>query len=572
MPQPDIRDITSDKAKELRDRAYMQSVQSVIRSAGDEFKDDVEFRMERFRRIIRDGVADEIQSVLSEAKREIDQHRKLRRLSKQCAEIALEFDTLANSFQQKKALLEKMERVIETIRIEEINTGKNPECSAKINKAVQNADNLKSDILKTTERLLDLREKTERQVHKDRQSEQKVLHTFQHCLSHLSQLDRGKLDVTTRQKLEELNIEDRIKFLSQLIDQLSQNVPAIRSHEIERLLEETKSLIIKKNYSDALQNLDQLFKFDKKNLLGHRLRAEIFQKMNNSFAYLCELRMICEIDDAEGNDFYVLAEVQINNGKLEDAFALLENAVKREPFPKFLERLGDISCQLGHWYRAVQVYQQILRKNRAQIRVKHKLGNALFEDHREEEAFTILREAISQRDDYANSRVSVGRKFRQLRASFIAEQSFSRAVELDANNINALYWRGMLAYDRGEFEKALQNAIKVDQMDPERPRNKVLLAKCYAALGRYNDAVTSLHHTVSRITPPPPVDTLLCYSEICRMAGMAEKALLIIEPFHKRFPYQPQIRAEYGLLLVMAGKLKEAAQYLGPSAMPPPKA
>ena len=282
--------------------------------------------------------------------------------------------------------------------------------------------------------------------------------------------------------------------------------------------------------------------------------------------------MICEIDDSEGKDFYALAEVQIAAGKYEDAFALLESAVRKEPFPKFLERLGDISCQLGHWYRAVQVYQQILRKNRAQVRVKHKLGNALFEDHREEEAFTILREAISQRDDFANSRVCVGRKFRQLKATFLAEQCFSKAVELDSNNINANYWWGMLAYDRGEFEKALNHAIKVDQMDPDRPRNKILLAKCYAAMGRYDEAIASMQHTVSRITPPPPVDTLLCYSEICRTAGKTDKALLIIEPFHKRFQYQPQIRAEYGLILVMAGRFREAAQLMAPSSMPPPKA
>ena len=241
--QQDIRDITNDKAKELRDRAYIQSVQSVIRNASDEFKDDIDSRLDRFRRIIRDGVADEIQSVLFESKREIDQQRKLRRLSKINTEMAFEFDTLANTFLQKKVLLEKVEAMIEVIRQEETKAGNSPVFNAKIDHAIQNAEKVKNDILKTTERLLDLREKIERQVSKDRHSEQKVLNTFQHCLTHLSQLDRGKLDVTTRQKLEELNIEDRIKFLSQLIDQLSQNVPAIRNNETERLLEETKALL-----------------------------------------------------------------------------------------------------------------------------------------------------------------------------------------------------------------------------------------------------------------------------------------------------------------------------------------
>jgi tetratricopeptide (TPR) repeat protein len=557
----------NQKTKELHDRARTQSAKSQIRTINNEFKEDLDHRMERFRRIIRDGVAEDIRNLLIDTKRELDQHRKLRRYSKGSTELAHEFNLLVTAYFQKHDLLKKIETIIESLRMEIIQSGNNPAIQSKIKQPVQNAEKLKNDLLKTTQRLLDLREKIEFQVQKDKHTEENLLNTLKQCLQYLSSTERGKIEVTALQKIERLNIEDRIRFLSQLIEQLAQSVPGIRRNECERIFDLAKTKFRQKNYAEALLTLDQLFKFDKQHLLGHRLRAEIYKTMGNQFAYTCELRMITEMETAEGHDFFALAELMQSQGKNDDAYTLMEKCVAKEPSRKYMERLGDICIQAGHNYRAIPIFQEILAKNPNLVRAKHKLGNALYGDKHEDEGFNILREAIEQRDDNALSRVCVGRTFRHRKATFLADKCFARAVELNPDNSEAHYWWGMMIYDRGDFTKAAEHAKKVMKLEPNRPRNIVLFAKCLAASGKFQDSIEILLPMVSHTSPPPPVDMLLCFSEICRNANQIETAMNVIEPFHKKFPHQPQVKSEYSLLLVQSGRLAEAALLMRPSGI-----
>lgn len=572
MAPPSTKDIrleTEAKAKAIREQAQKQAASHALRLCNEECKDDVADRLERFRLSMREGTDEEKKNALLEANREIEQHRKLLRINKSCMEWVNQFTQIASFFNQMTELAEKLDTFLFRIRHEIKQSGETPTLQAKQKAAQFNLEKSQKDRRNAEDRILELREKIEYQIQKDRQSEQKLLDTLKRSLQYVSKAERGKLEVLTRQKIEGVPVEERIRFLSKFIEHLAHNVPVIRHNETDRLLGEARDLTRQKNYTEAILTLDQLFKFDRKHLAAHRLRAEIYQKMGNPFAFLCELRMICEIENAEGRDFFCLAEVLIQQGKREDAYKLLETAVQKEQNARYLETLGDIAGELGYWYRAVQAYQQVLGQVPSLVRLKHKLGIALFQDKREDEAFNLLREAIAHRDDNADSRVCVGRKFRQLKATFLAEQCFARAVELDPNHTEAHYWWGMMQYDRGQFEAARIHAQTVITADATRPRNLLLLAKCHAALGNGEEALKLLYPIVTRKSPPPPVDLVLCYSEICRNASKTEQALALIEVIHQRFPYQPQIKAEYAMLLVHAGQLDKAQQYMAPSLPTP---
>ena len=104
----------------------------------------------------------------------------------------------------------------------------------------------------------------------------------------------------------------------------------------------------------------------------------------------------------------------------------------------------------------------------------------------------------------------------------------------------------------------------LDHLDGKRNRHLLLLARCYGACGQFPEAVDALKPLLN--VSVPAVDVLLVYSEMCRKGGMAEQAVEVIKAFLIRFSRQPQIRAEYGLLLVETGQLEEAQTYLQPFA------
>lgn len=551
----------SEQVERLKKNAYIKSITKELRSQREESIDNVSAKLERFTRLIRDGVALEIRNAILESRRELDQHQKMGRFTKISQKFADDFRKLADGFLQRKLLLEKLENSIEEIR-SKLSGQSTPTLELKLKHAIENANKVKEECITISERMISVYEQIEQQVRADQAQEQKLRKTLDQCLEHLSNQERGKLLVSINQKTEKMTIEMRITFYSQMIQQFAQKIPAIREEEVVRLFELAQQNHSQNNPKEALNLLDQVFKFDKQYLPGHRLRAVIYKEIGNKVAFMCELRMIVKIDFAEARDFYTMGEVLSESGQVEEAFEYFEEAVKRSPTIKHLEHLGDVCCQLRRWYRAIQVYQQILNDSPSLGRVMHKNGRALLENNREEEAFSLLRQAVQIKDDSADSRVCLGRIFRKRSAFQDALESFQRAVELDEKNVEAYYWWGAMMLDRGELDDALRFAQKSVDLDKDRTRNRLLLAKVLGAVARYQEAIDTLEPCLSAATPS--VDVLLTYSEMCRNSNQVSRGLEVIGGFLKRFPRQPQIRAEYGVLLVQAGRLDESREYIQP--------
>ncbi len=536
-----------------------------------EVTNDDENQDERFSRIIRDGTALDIRNTLLEVRRDINNNARMGRFTKNSLQLTKEFNELATAFLEKKLSLEKVENSIETLRSSVGDDDLNPAIQAALDQAIEKACELKNQCTSIPMRIIQLRERIDQQVETDKTTEKGLQETLERCLKYLPKLERGKVASTASHQTANMNIEQRLTFLARLIEQLAEKVPSIREVEISRLIEDARKKFSFHDHQAALECLKQVFQFDRKNVPAHRIRADIYKEMGNQVAYLCELRMIIKIDTAEGFDFSRLANEILNaNGKKDEACQLMEKAVEKNPSPDYLEQLGDLSSQLKIWFRAIHVFQQYLKKSPKQPRIMHKLGRALLENKQEDEAFETLRTAIELQDDNSHSRVCTGRIFRKQVSPVQAEESFARAVELDEENADAYYWWGLMQFDRGDFSKALKNAKQSVKFDSSRARNRLLFARSCLAAGVPSHAAKALEPSLSGSTPA--VDVLLTYSEACRTDGNLKKVLDTVGAFVKRFPHQPQLRAEYGLLLLEDGRPSEATAYFQPASFKMKKA
>ncbi len=554
------RSIRIQQTHAIREEMRVLKVKSALQAKKENEEETNPYS--EFARIIRDGVAEEVRNLMLTVKRELDQHRKAGRFSKNVEKMRQQFIHHLERFTEKKEVLEKLERAIDILRNQEEDDNRSNH--NKLYQAIEKARKIRDELVESAETLLKSRERIDRQMKEDRRVEKGLHDALQRCLNHLSQTERGKMEVKIR-KLQTYPIDARQKALSSLIEQLAEKVPAIRIEEIQRLYEKAKEEFNKKNFHETLQILNQLFKFDRKHLLAHRLRVRVFQLLNNKIASICELKVIVEFEDAEGYDFYTLAEALSADGHTDEAYFYYEKAALLQPEPQYLERFADLASVNGHWYRAIEAYKKMLAQNRHYFPALHKLGRAYFEYKKEEEAYQTLKQAIETEDSRSLSQLIMGQLLRRRCAPQEALNSFKRAVELDAHNAEAYYWLGLQYYDAGEFSEALIHAMEAVSREPDRVRNTLLLARCYEALGKFEDANEVLEPIVLRENPP--VDALLHYSEIARKGGFISNAREMMEHLFERYSHLPMVRTEYGLLLLASGEFQRASQYLHPDAI-----
>ncbi len=343
---------------------------------------------------------------------------------------------------------------------------------------------------------------------------------------------------------------------------MARSVPAIRKEEVSRLYDQARGCYEKKRYEHAVQYLEKLFKFDRKHLPAHRLRANIYKQQNNQIAYSCELRMAAEIEDAEAVDFFTLADHLEKNGQNEEALKYYDKAIQCDPKPLYLERAGDCACKLQNWSLAAKRYQRIIGEDSAEADVFHKLGYALFQENKLDESFSVLRQAVHLQNGNIQTDVLLGRLYRRKKIYSQAAKYFEHAIQSDPQNAPAYYWWASLLYEQGEFQAAAETIKKASQLEPDNINYCLLHSRCLWAAGHHTEGIEVLSPLIN--LENPSADVLLTYSGLCRDAGKAEEAIPVIESTLKRFPWQPQLKAEYGFLLMETGRIKQAMDYFNP--------
>lgn len=173
-----------------------------------------------------------------------------------------------------------------------------------------------------------------------------------------------------------------------------------------------------------------------------------------------------------------------------------------------------------------------------------------------------MRSAIQLSDDDPHSHVVLGRIYRSRKLADQAEEAFRKAISIDDSCHEAGYWLAAALFDRGEYAEAETVIQPVFEADPKRPRNRILLARCRAETGSVTDGIELLEETLAQ--DQVPMDVLMAYSDLCRRDGAIDKAIAAVEPVQKRYPRHPHLRNEYGMLLLAAGRFKEAGDFINP--------
>jgi len=219
------------------------------------------------------------------------------------------------------------------------------------------------------------------------------------------------------------------------------------------------------------------------------------------------------------------SEAAYAQGRLDQAVAILEaRLADPEPDDNLVPvhgTLGDLYLEMANPEKALEHYDWIAAEHPRYARAHYKRGLALEQLARFLEAIDAYALAGEQHYDEAEIRGRIGFDYALLanlpetsaadrrRYAELARRSLTRAVQLDPRNHSALGNLADIHFNLGEFQLALDDYERMDEMEPSRPMTLARIGNTQLQLKRYESALETLRRAagiLAESTPRTPAD------------------------------------------------------------------
>lgn len=270
------------------------------------------------------------------------------------------------------------------------------------------------------------------------------------------------------------------------------------------------------------------------------------------------------------------AELSLLAGQPMRAVAALARTLRRGPAnPELAELLGELAFARDDIAAAEGFFRLAVEWNPDAAEARIFLGTILADTGREREARAELERAVAQSPDAFLPHFSLGAlhaaagrraaAVRHLRRALACEEvphayvllglvelesghpaaaakALERAVELDGEFEDAIYYLGLAYLDRGWKRRALECFERLLRLDPQRLQ--------------YQEAVWLVEAGADGTAPPPEVEALLAEAERFPARVGASGALEAMERAAERSDH-PSVLASLALLSAVAGRFRQ---------------
>ena len=194
-------------------------------------------------------------------------------------------------------------------------------------------------------------------------------------------------------------------------------------------------------------------------------------------------QMARQYSGASGKAMFAGALVSLYGGKTEEALQSFEAALRADPANQQLASYKARALRdLGRREEEQAVYRGILRSRPNYWPAYNELGWALSREHRYQEAATVFGEATAVAPRVALPYANLGSMYMLLGHKSEAAEAFEHAIERAPNYV-AYANLGSLAFETGDFRKALSYYEKARDLKPRDDVTWRNIGDCYTVLG-----------------------------------------------------------------------------------------
>ncbi|MCB2184570.1 MAG: tetratricopeptide repeat protein [Desulfobulbaceae bacterium] len=261
----------------------------------------------------------------------------------------------------------------------------------------------------------------------------------------------------------------------------------------------------------------------------------------------------------------VLGDFYVSRDRKEDALAEYEKIVTQAPEnPLGYKRIGNLHWKNGEKKEAVAILEKGYEANVSSLDLAGSLVQAYLLGDQPGKAIALCEERLARNSKDAFAYNMMGTIYLKQKNFEAAEQSFSKAIELQPewltphNSLAALY------VIKGEPAEAVKKFEKAIEVNPQRGETYISLAMLHEKMGEYDKAIAVYETMLARDAKFWPAANNLAFllAEYKASPENLERALSLVQQAQKVKPNQPEILDTLGWIYLKKGNMQSAIDIL----------
>src|SRR5438067_3191232 len=284
------------------------------------------------------------------------------------------------------------------------------------------------------------------------------------------------------------------------------------------------------------------------------------------------LRGILKTDPDNEQAVEQLTQLLMDEGKSEEAVALLEGITVHSPTPVLLDLLGDAYTQTHDLAKAEAAYRKAMELDPSEPSHQRGLGQTLLAEEKYSEALKVYQKLSDVMPDDSDVYLRIAQIYRELHQLDKAEENLVKARQYAPGSLEVMYNEAMLYQAQGRYEDAirvLSDAVTgIKGQSPAVPSRRRSLAILYQQLGQlYRDtqnyqAAIYTFEELGHLGEEEDRRARTMIMDTYRAAKDLPKALQTGKEALAKYPADPSIRTSHALLLGENGQTDDAVKML----------
>ena len=557
----------------VRRNALLKSLRRSAHRSGKAELDKEAVRKKRVR-IIRDGVAADVESEARQIRRELQTLKRKNDLSVAAENLASSFDASLKIYLEKKKLLERIEKTLDS-RLDEStaqpsDAKKTPDhkqgeagSDPSLEKIVKLAAMLRNDVIRLMEDLVSNFERLDDQLQSNIREEE-IYRTFFHvCLVSLDETTRDAVTARSCAMCRNASIDKRSATYRTLVEGLARTYPSVARH-VHRVARRRARDYLKQNRAnEAVGELFSAIHLWREDPETYRMLIKALSSRGDkegAFTAQRELLRLCP-DDLQLRK-RVATEWDLR-GKKKEAISEYEELISRYPEDlKVRRELGRLLFETNAHKRIPDVLAEYIRAYPNDAECRLWIGTSLVRTENWQAAIPHLKLALDLGTDKWKPSLLLAIAYRKLELFDEALQVVEACTHLSSCSEQAHMLLGDILQERGKFGEAEATYRKALEFRGSSLALLLALGHVQESQGKIREAVSTFKEACQM--DPTSDEAFLEMGKALRRQGTFEEAEAALKKAIELNSDSMVVRQELSLLYVEFGKLKMATAVLRP--------
>jgi len=322
----------------------------------------------------------------------------------------------------------------------------------------------------------------------------------------------------------------------------------------------------------AIDQYKEIYRLEPSDTESALWLARLYRLRNEHDQAETVLRGILKEDPENEPAVEQLTQLLLDQGKSDEAVALLVEMTNRTPSAPLLDLLGDAYTQTKDLPKAEQAYRKAVDLDPSELSHQRGLGQTLMAEEKFSDALTVYQKLADLMPDDADVYLRIAQIYRELHQLDRAEESLLKARQYAPGSLEVMYNEAMLYQAQGRYDDAirvLSDAISgVKGQSAVLPSRRRSLAILYQELGQlYKErqnfqAAIFTFNELGHLGDEEDRRARLLIMDAYRSAKDLAKALQAGKDALAKYPNDPGIRSSQALLLGENEQTDEAIKML----------